>query len=247
MMNQDGLGDVVNSGSGSVCRTLVLCDGDVAGFHAAWAARERVAGGIGPDGAAAVAGAGEGALPLMVAFGGSEMPGNAMMDAMTDARTDARIRAVDVQARVLGLTTLAPIGPRGAAAEDLPGHREAIALVHACYVAVRHGCERVVWPAHGGQGDALDLDRVAAIADRGVLAGRLVGLDALSHRVPSIRVETPYADLTDAQVADLFLDAELSPEGCWWWGGAEAGADGAAAERARRRWLGTLEALGWRA
>jgi hypothetical protein len=68
-----------------------------------------------------------------------------------------------------------------------------------------------------------------------------VALDAREHGVPSIRVETPYADFTDRQIADLVLDMELDVEACWFWrveGDAEA-------ERERRRWESALGAVGW--
>ena len=55
----------------------------------------------------------------------------------------------------------------------------------------------------------LALDRIAQIADRAVLVARLVAIDADAHGVPSIRIETPYADFTDRQIADLIADMEL--------------------------------------
>jgi hypothetical protein len=114
-------------------------------------------------------------------------------------------------------------------------------LVHVTGVAASLGYERVLWPASGALGDHIDLDRVASIADRGLLVGRLVALDAREHGVPSIRVETPYADFTDRQVADLTCDMELPIDLCWFW---QVEGD-AQAERERRRWESALGAVGW--
>ena len=58
-------------------------------------------------------------------------------------------------------------------------------------------------PATGAAGDSLDLDQIAQITDRAGLVSRLVAIDADVHSVPSIRIETPYADFSDRQIADL--------------------------------------------
>lgn len=203
-------------------RTLVLCDGDLPAYHAAWAARERaISDGPSPSG------------------GVSSMPVLAPIGIMGVAEPVEH--TVSLQARALGLSCVAPITAQ-CHAEDLLGHAESLALLNACYAAVRLGCDRVVYPAHACVGDSLDLDRIAAIADRAVLVARLCSLDALSHHTPGIRIETPYADLTDLQLADLFLDADLSPQALWWWGGASD-----SARQAQSRWMQALEPMGYRA
>jgi len=232
-------------------RALVLCDGDIPGFHAAWAARER-----------ATANGPGSAMPLLVAFtsnptGSVSESGSSGGEGGAGVGVEALEHAVTMQARALGLTAIASIHARGTNAEDLAGHRECIALTKACYAAAMLGCDRVIWPAHACVGESLDLDRIAQIADRSVLVARLVALDALAHRMPGIRIETPYVDLTDAQMADLFIDAELSASACWWWGGSESGeadkvgrrgqASSIAGQRAQQRWFDVLEPLGWHA
>jgi hypothetical protein len=155
------------------------------------------------------------------------------------AGAKGRAAAVLRQCEKLGVTVhdVSPL-PLGG---DVP-RREVHELLHITGVAAALGYERVLWPATGTLGDAIDLDRVAAIADRGLLVGRLVGLDAREHGVPSIRVETPYADFTDRQVADLVCDMELPADLCWFF--ATTGAD-AEADRERRRWESALGAVGW--
>lgn len=206
-------------GTNPSARTLVLCDGDLPGFYAAWAARER-----------AIADGPSAAMPIMAPF----HAGASVAEPIE--------HAVGLQARALGLTAVASVSAHATQAEDLPGHAEAMALINACYAAVRLNCDRVVFPAHACVGESLDLDRVAAIADRAVLVARLCALDALAHHTPGIRVETPYADLTDVQLADLFLDADLSPRALWWWG---ASTDAARTEQGR--WMRSLEPMGFKA
>ncbi len=202
-------------------RTLVLCDGDLPAYHAAWAARERaISDGPSPTGASS--------MPVLAPFG-------------VFAVTEPIEHAVTLQARALGLTCVAPITSHGHA-EDLQGHAESLALINACYAAVRLNCDRVVYPTHACMGDSLDLDRIAAIADRSVLAARLCSLDALAHHTPGIRIETPYADLTDLQLADLFLDADLTPQALWWWGGTTE-----STRASQARWMQALEPMGFRA
>lgn len=203
-------------------RTLVLCDGDLPSYHAAWAARERA---ISEGPAASPANASS--MPVMAPFG-------------VPTIVEPMEHAVALQARALGLTSVATITSH-AMPEDLPGHAESIALLNACYAAVRLGCDRVVYPASACTGESIDLDRMAAIADRAVLVARLCSLDSLAHHTPGIRIETPYVDLTDLQLADLLLDAELSPQALWWWGGSSEPARASLA-----RWMRALEPMGFR-
>lgn len=216
-------GNQFSANQANAGRTLVLCDGDLPSYHAAWAARERaISDGPMPNGASS--------MPVVAPFG-------------VAAIAEPLEHAVTLQARALGLTCVAAITSH-THGEDLLGHAESLALINACYAAVRLGCDRVVYPAHACMGDAggsLDLDRIAAIADRAVLAARLCSLDALSHHTPGIRIDTPYVDLTDLQLADLFLDADLSPQALWWWGGST---DSARAQQGR--WMRALEPMGFR-
>lgn len=200
--------------------TLILHDGGMAALLACGIAREAALLGAGATGTPAAVGA--------VLFG-------------TAGNARGRAAAVLRQCETLGVTmhdvaqlSLSPDTPR----------REVHELLHMTGLAATLGYERVLWPTSGALGDSIDLDRVAAIVDRGLLVGRLVALDARDHGVPSIRVETPYADFTDRQIADLVCDMELPADQCWFWGPSTNGPE-ADAERERRRWESALGAVGW--
>jgi hypothetical protein len=158
----------------------------------------------------------------------------------------ARVEAVSRQAELLGLEMIEGPGLLAAAnglatGVGSAGLRETLELTAACDAAARAGCDVVTWPAHAATGDALDLDRIAAIADRAVLVSRLVAIDSAAHGVPGIRVETPFADFTDRQIADLAAELELPTAACWW---HDAAADDVEAQRERRRWMSALAAVG---
>ena len=99
-------------------------------------------------------------------------------------------------------------------------------LITTAFEAARAGISRLIWPATGGIGEHIDLDRVCEIQDKAILVSRLVGLDAPNHGQPGFTIETPYADLSDDRLADLALDLGVQMELCWWHGkGAAMGAD----------------------
>jgi hypothetical protein len=196
-------------------RTLVLHDGGPAALLACAVTREALS--LGPA---------------------SKTPGD--LGAVVFNAPAARARTIARQCELFAATLL-ELEPLHLS-ESMPGpDREVHELIHAVRFAARQGFERVLWPASGALGDYLDLDRIAAITDRALLVGRLVALDAREHKTPSIRVETPYADFTDRQIADLIADMELPLETCWWWSVAGDGE----AEREKRRWLSAMEAVGW--
>lgn len=197
-------------------RILVLSDGSLPALVACAHARE----------AAAIGMMDAGKSPAVIAYGCLGQV--------------ARVEAVSRQAELLGLELIqapAVLSPTVGSA----GLRETLELTAACDAGARAGCDLVTWPAHAAMGDALDLDRIAAIADRAVLVSRLVGIDAASHGVPGIRVEAPFADFTDRQIADLAAELELPTAACWW---HEAAGDDAEAQRERRRWMSALAAVG---
>jgi hypothetical protein len=152
---------------------------------------------------------------------------------------EPRLQAVAKQAELFSLAVLAPTGVADHAAPS--PEAESHHLLSATHLAARQGFESVLWPASAAAGESLDLDRIAQIADRAVLISRLVAIDAGAHGVPSIRIETPYIDLTDRQIADLIADMDLPIETCWWWG---AEAIDALAERESQRWKSALAAVG---
>ncbi len=122
---------------------------------------------------------------------------------------------------------------------------ESMGLIAAAYAAAYAGYPRIVWPASAGIGGEVDIGRAAAILDRSTLCGRVVAIDSAAHGCPGIHIETPYADLSDTQIADLALDLAVPLEACWWWD--EGGEPNAAAGLARERWMPRLVEMGYRA
>lgn len=198
-------------------RTLILSDGSIAGLFASANARE----------AHMLSGGAADRVPGV-------MPFVTPLDSMA-AAMPALMRHARLQAEALGLAFVPP--PEVFQAESL-GLGEAVALLAAAYRGVAAGYDTIVWPASGAIGEAVDLGRVATIADRALLASRLVAIDAAAHDTPGIRIETPFADLTDGQLADLALDINAPLDTCWWWGG-----QGVAA-MARERWMAALHGAG---
>ncbi len=200
--------------------TLVLIDGDLASLVACAMAREQSALTDGPT-----------PSPVL------GLPFPALLDS-----DPLRHRAIRAQAQTYAIELAVPSSlDLGAVPER--GERETLELIAAAYEAIRRACTRIIWPVHAAAGDSLDLDRIAQAADRALLAGRLVGLDAMLHGSPGLTIETPLVDLTDRQLADLAMDMDVPIEACWWWGGE---AD-AVAHQQRARWMSSLAAVGWSA
>ncbi|MBL9031236.1 MAG: hypothetical protein JNM80_05965 [Phycisphaerae bacterium] len=176
---------------------------------------------------------------------------------------DARARAVAEQARAMGATIVDVTAARPADGETV-GNRVTRRLVEVALAARAMGVRRVVWPAHAGAdhadgGGGGVLDRVAAIIDRAALVSRLVSLD--DERAGNVGVEardagevvgvgsgggveitTPYADLSDREMAELMLDLDAPVWTCWW-----ARGGGAKAALEREHWREVLRELGWSA
>lgn len=90
-------------------------------------------------------------------------------------------------------------------------------LLDAGEQAVAMGIARVIWPIQRlGDSDAPSLDQAAKAVDRALLVTRLMALDADSHNLPNFLIETPYADLTDKQLAELAADLDAPAHLCWW-------------------------------
>jgi hypothetical protein len=147
--------------------------------------------------------------------------------------------------------------PMGSGASgDQPGtldlrECETLELLAVTQLAVRKGCDTVVWPVQCAgpsadrDDDGLDLDWIARAADKAVLVSRLVAVDADAHHKPGVRIETPYLDVTDHQLADLAAEMELPMRACWWW--TISRRDGEQAMAERERWLRALAFVGWHA
>lgn len=99
------------------------------------------------------------------------------------------------------------------------GARDTAMLLSAAIEAASLGLSRVIWPIHAGAAKEISIDALADICDRALLIGQLVGLDivrAAGDGNGSLRIETPYADLTDAQLMDLALDMDVPLSAAWW-------------------------------
>jgi hypothetical protein len=118
-----------------------------------------------------------------------------------DPRQVLRSQAVTLPCEVLdGLTASEPI-------PDL--------LLSAGRFGATLGVRRVVWPLHAGAGgdiEAVDIALASRIIESALLAERLLALE--EPRAPLI--ETPFADLSDGQVAELAVDMGLIPGAVWW-------------------------------
>ncbi|MCE7973583.1 MAG: hypothetical protein DYG92_04545 [Leptolyngbya sp. PLA1] len=169
--------------------TLVLCDADLPGIVAAAATREGEPSA--PDTP----------WPLLMPFPAS--------DPLTQAREPACLRI----AELLSFRIAPPPAPIAA---RTVGESECHDLMAAAFVAAALGCNSLVWPAHAGRGDAVDIDRLAQIQDRAALISRLVSLEARGVSGDQFTIQTPVADLTDLQLAELAADLAAPVEAAWW-------------------------------
>jgi hypothetical protein len=163
-----------------------------------------------------------GLLALSVAADRRPGSGTVAGVALARSQADTSIRAVEAQTALLGIPLLPPIVVD---LDDIEG--ELRRLIDASFLAVREHIEVLVDPRHGGP----DHSRVVRIADAGVYASRLASLTGRP-----IRVETPYADLSDRQLADLAVDMDLPVWLCDW---------ALDPSPERDRWVAVLKEAGW--
>ncbi len=141
----------------------------------------------------------------------------------------ARERRRAAVARQVELCALTGMSDKATVRFDLPAHsnlHQAIAagartdamLLSATIEAAALGLSRVIWPVHLGGTREVDTDALADVCDRALLIAQLAGLDRsrLGASGGTIRIETPYADLTDAQLMDLALDMDTPLHAAWW-------------------------------
>lgn len=131
---------------------------------------------------------------------------------------------------------------------SMPGLRESGILLAATLDALRRGLSRIVWPIQIGQpgADQPSLDAIADAFDRGLLAARLLSVDA---KDADLHVETPLVDLSDTQMMDLAadMDAPLAAGAAWW---CHRHAESEAAEApcgqcvSCRRWTSAVRSVG---
>jgi len=150
---------------------------------------------------------------------------------------DRRVGAVLQRcAELFSMEVLASPAPDDQASRA-PGEQESRDLLGAAYVGAKHSCTRIFWPVSAAAGEGLDLDRIAEAHDRAILVSRLAALDAAHHGVPGLRIDTPYLDLSDRQVADLAVDMDLPLDQSGWWE--------AISGVSRERWTRALREAGW--
>ncbi|MEO1007376.1 MAG: hypothetical protein AAFX79_02295 [Planctomycetota bacterium] len=208
--------------------TLVLFDGDLPSLVAASLARDEA----GQTGSAAV-------LPTPPHRGAADALGPTL-------RAAAEAIGLDVlESRLAPSST-----PTSAAARTA-------ALLAAARAAADHGDRRLVSPwmaldaepnADRAPGDQPTVETLARELDRAVLVARLIMLDATD--AASFAIDTPLADLSDAQVADLAVDLDVPVWRCWWWSitGGKRSKNPELAEKAqscRTRWVRALQSVGW--
>ncbi len=216
---------------------IILADGGLAGLVAMMHAREHAAMGHGPVPAVA-------ACPLT------------LLEA-NDAEGQLRAAAVQAQCAALGVALLpafAPstpsppihVQPALAATTPAPAHQRAALLLAIAQAACYAGATRVVWVAQTTEGESIDLDALSLTVDLALAISRVVTLCASSAQ--GLSIETPYVDVTDAQLADLALELDAPVHTCWWWKGPHASDDArtkSLASSAQTRWVRALSDMGW--
>jgi hypothetical protein len=199
-----------------VSRTLLLIDGSVAGLVALAIEAER---GV-RDAQPAVVWAAD----LQSHLGEDDVP--------------AARSAIHAQAATYGLECVqAPmlVAP-GRASE------QSEALLRAAHEAASLGCRRIVWAVqYPYEGSEPNLDLIASTVDRAMLVSRLASLDVWDQAevmVPEVRVETPFVDFSDEQLADLAVDLSVTIASAWWHTGTSP-----QAIASRERWQPVLAGL----
>lgn len=170
-------------------RTMVLCDADIPGIVAASATREGEPASP------------EAPWPLLMPFPAS--------DPLATSREPACLRI----AELLSFRITPPPAPIPA---RTVGESECHDLMAAAFIAAALGCDSLIWPAHAGRGDSVDIDRLAQIHDRAALIARIVSLESRGVTGPQLTILTPVADLTDLQLAELAADLAAPVDATWW-------------------------------
>lgn len=194
---------------------LVISTGDLPGL---------VAGVMASEETVRLEGVGRGGVVLWT-------PGNGDTGAASGQDLGVRREAVSRHAKALGVRT---VSGDACGSASSPGDAINRLLLDAGTAALGLRCPVVVWPIvlRGPRADALPgVELIADAVNRATLVGRLVSLDAAEAGLPEVRIETPFVDLTDQQVAELACDLGVRFEDCWWWSSSSS-----AASDERARW-----------
>ncbi|HYF15051.1 MAG TPA: hypothetical protein VD971_08290 [Phycisphaerales bacterium] len=152
-------------------------------------------------------------------------------------------RAVVAQAEATGVGALKETPPLASVnAHASADEREGIELLGALLAAAHAGFRRVVWPASAGAGESVDIDRLSQIADRALCAARYASVCAADDGA-GVELETPYAELSDRQLAELALDMGCPVDTCWW--ALASGGQDDPVKAERQRWQRAFEIVGW--
>lgn len=91
-------------------------------------------------------------------------------------------------------------------------------LLRAAADAAALGCRRVVWPVVAGDRaqDLLELSERAALVNRLLWLAEAARTTDPGAAPPAPRLETPFIDLTPAQIADAAKDLDAPLAACWW-------------------------------
>lgn len=105
-------------------------------------------------------------------------------------------------------------------------------LLQAAHIAIQSGIRRVVWPVRvqrpsnelsktrsADSSVESQIDEIARTIDRALLVSRLASLDASSTSAIDVVIETPFVDLSNAQMIDLVTDMAVPVQSCWWYHG----------------------------
>jgi hypothetical protein len=183
-------------------KCAVLIDGGPGGLAAAWAASACQSGG-----------GGQPVLMLCIPPGSTGL-----------ARQKAAEKLVDVcaikKAIQLHLPDAGPIFINEPAPDADARRVVSHLLLDACTQALKADIQRLIWPIHSAAPSESELrtDTIADACDRSLLAGQLASLDA-PRTGPGSRgvcIETPYADFTDLQLAELIVDMSAPRAACAW-------------------------------
>lgn len=128
------------------------------------------------------------------------------------SRTDAVKRRADLLGLASPIIRPARATEQPSTPNDPPSETTAL-LLDAGREALHLGINRVIWPIHLG----IDLDTMERELDRARLVERLLNLDApASAGSEAIRIETPFLDLSDEQIATLAADLDAPLDAAWW-------------------------------
>lgn len=189
---------------------LIIADGGIASLLASWTEGicTPAAGGGGRSGGGVEGVGGVGGIggPILWFPGAQVIPPALVASSLETVRRQAELcHAAELIIHADAASIIADDPPTLRAA----GLRQTGMLIAAAVEAARRGLSRVIWPIHLGGPDnpaAIDLPTVADACDRALLVSQLIQIDLTGGR--ELRIETPYADFTDRQIAELALDLD---------------------------------------